>query len=170
MPRLAAWLSPELLHASERARRAGITFADQARRSGWHPTMYKRCRTGHGVRADDPRIAYLAELLEVPIERALTGVCPMGAEAYRTSLRCQGEIITFRCTRDEYVQLKRLAVEEAQSLSDLIREALAEWHGIGELHANSLSANPAIAERSQGRAVGAVLHTNAPPRTVDTRR
>jgi hypothetical protein len=58
------------------------------------------------------------------------------------SLRRHGHIMTFRVTPLERGQLKQQAMVAETTVSDLIREALYDAHGIGEFPApSSLAAN-----------------------------
>ncbi len=151
MPR--AKLSGALVEACLRAQAEGEHFRVQARRVGLHAATL-RSWVEHRRRActADTRVIRLGALHGIAADHCFEAV------AEGRSLRSGGLVVNFRLSPLEYEQLVALAREEAATKSDVIREALYEWHGIGELAVTSLTANSAIAERSQGRAVGVVLH------------
>jgi hypothetical protein len=66
----------------------------------------------------------------------------------RESLRTTGVIVTMRLTACEFAHLRDVAAQSDETMSDVIREALYEWYGIGDLHANSLSAASLVAVRA----------------------
>ena len=65
----------------------------------------------------------------------------------RESLRTTGVVVTMRLTVCEYQQLRDQAAQAEETMSDVIREALYEWYGIGDLHASSMTAASSIAAR-----------------------
>lgn len=50
-----------------------------------------------------------------------------------SSLRRSGVVVRFRLHTADYQHLLRIALREEMSLSEAIRDALYEQHGIGEL-------------------------------------
>lgn len=63
------------------------------------------------------------------------------------SLKRDGVTMTFRMMPGERRQLLHLAQRELDTLSDLIREALHDRYGVGELAASSMAATSAVSLR-----------------------
>jgi hypothetical protein len=57
-----------------------------------------------------------------------------------------------RLTTSEYMQLRDVAATAQETMSDVIRESLYEWHGIGDLCATSITAASAVAAKWRGNA------------------
>jgi hypothetical protein len=63
------------------------------------------------------------------------------------SLRATGVVLTMRLTTSEYMQLRDVATEAQETMSDVIREAMYEWHGIGDLCATSITAASSVSAK-----------------------
>jgi hypothetical protein len=76
------------------------------------------------------------------------GTC-QALEAWRPadSLRLSGVVMTMRLTAGEYLSLRNVAAESNETMSDVIREALYEWYGIGDLCPSSVSAASSLVAR-----------------------